>query len=473
MTFAPTAEQQACIDAAITGKSTVIEAGAGSGKTSTLRLIAEAVAPRRLLYLAYNKAIQTDAERSFPDNVTCKTAHSVAYGWMMRSEHKGLMAKLNRNVKPWEAAGTLGIPSAGFQGSERHIGQRGVASLVATTISRFCNSASESVTGYHVPREFDGDDQAQFEAFVLPFARKAWADITSTNGALKFTHDHYLKLWSLACPELRFDGILFDEAQDANPCIAHVVENQPATTQVIMVGDSAQAIYGWRGAVDAMANFKCEYRLTLSQSFRFGQAVADVANIFLNLLDAPLRLTGFEAIASTVEPLIDADAILCRTNAAVIEYAMQSQASGKAVAIVGGTKEIEAFAKNADKLITGKGMVTHPDLAGFDSWADVRTFSQQDDGRDLRVMVRLVDDYGVAAILNVCENSVNEDQAEVIVSTAHKAKGREWDRVRIAADFKRSDDGELPPRAELMLMYVACTRAKLALDHGALAFVAT
>ena len=59
----------------------------------------------------------------------------------------------------------------------------------------------------------------------------------------------------------------------------------------------------------------------------------------------------------------------------------------------------------------------------------------------------------------------------MVISTAHKSKGREWDRVRIAADFKAPEEGKTPSRAELMLLYVAVTRAKVALDRTALTWV--
>jgi superfamily I DNA/RNA helicase len=81
-----------------------------------------------------------------------------------------------------------------------------------------------------------------------------WADLTSPTGIMETSGDHYLKVWSLDCPQLAWDVILFDEAQDADPAIAHVVENQ--SRQVIMVGDASQAIYGWRGAVDALSKFR-------------------------------------------------------------------------------------------------------------------------------------------------------------------------------------------------------------------------
>jgi superfamily I DNA/RNA helicase len=66
--------------------------------------------------------------------------------------------------------------------------------------------------------------------------------------------------------------------------------------------------------------------------------------------------------------------------------------------------------------------------------------------------------------------------AEVVVSTAHKAKGREWPTVRIAGDFSEprrchnSQPAQIP-RADTMLAYVAVTRARHTLDPEGLAWV--
>lgn len=66
---------------------------------------------------------------------------------------------------------------------------------------------------------------------------------------------------------------------------------------------------------------------------------------------------------------------------------------------------------------------------------------------------------------------------DVIVSTAHKAKGLEWDRVRIGDDFfGPKEDADLgavvmPPAEELRLAYVAVTRAQKELDMGSLGWV--
>lgn len=483
MDFKPTAEQDKITVAAADGKNLVLIAVAGSGKTSTLRLIANDRPDVPMLYLAFNKAIQTDAEGSFPSNVKCQTAHSVAYGWA-RKNAPHAVNRLRTNMKPWDAPKAINMPGANqYRGTAIVIGERAISataaySLVIQTLGRFCRSDATEVGFKHVPLEFapGSDDQKQFEAFILGFARKVWADWQNPKGKLATTHDYYLKLWSLACPVLAYKVVLFDEAQDADPAIAHVIRNQPADTQIIMVGDPAQAIYGWRGAVDAMTPFTQEpgtVTLTLTQSFRFGEAVAHEANRFLDLLDNAVKVVGNPDKNSTVGMLDKADAILCRTNAAVIEYAMDAQAKGQTVAIVGGTGEIEQFCKSAEKLIRGKGMPSG-DLAGFDSWADVREHAEATGDATMKRMVRMVDTYGTDAILRVCEQAGKEGDADVIVSTAHKAKGREWDAVKIAGDFLRSataDEAQEPSAADLMLMYVAVTRAKLALDATALSMI--
>ena len=71
---------------------------------------------------------------------------------------------------------------------------------------------------------------------------------------------------------------------------------------------------------------------------------------------------------------------------------------------------------------------------------------------------------------------IEERYAEVVISTVHKAKGREWESVRIT-DFRKprkdpdEDEAPLPPRDQMMTAYVAVTRAKILLDRGPLSFV--
>src|SRR3954453_13141771 len=76
----PSPEQRALVDArrADPAGSLRVLAFAGSGKTTALRLLAEAD-PCPALYLAYNKAAQLQAQARFPAPVACRTVHSLAY----------------------------------------------------------------------------------------------------------------------------------------------------------------------------------------------------------------------------------------------------------------------------------------------------------------------------------------------------------------------------------------------------------
>src|SRR4051812_25131721 len=55
-----------------------LEAGAGSGKTSSLEAIARQYPKARILYIAFGKPQQIEAEQRMPRNVTPRTTHALA-----------------------------------------------------------------------------------------------------------------------------------------------------------------------------------------------------------------------------------------------------------------------------------------------------------------------------------------------------------------------------------------------------------
>lgn len=470
----PTAEQAEIIQAAPEGKGLVIEAGAGTGKTTTLKMLAAAM-PGRGLYVAYNRAIATDARRSFPSGVECSTAHGLAYragGYQYKERLDGPRIPARESAKILGINEPLGL-------AEKVLAPAQVARLAMETVGRFCRSADPEPDERHVPRKPGLDspeDMAVLRQVLVPLARKAWADLTSSGGRLRFDHDCYLKMWQLSGPKIPADYIMLDEAQDANPVILSVVTSQE-NAQLIAVGDRSQAIYGWTGAVDAMDRFPAARRLMLSESFRFGPAIAGEANKWLAVLHAPMRLTGAGSSASAVRSLGLADAVLCRTNAGAIDQAMRSIDAGNDTAVVGGGKEIRSLAEAAITLKAGKG-TSHPQLFAFNSWGEVQDYADNDPGgSDLKAFVDLIDRNGPESLITVVDRLVPESRARVTVSTAHKAKGREWDTVRIAPggfrEPKPFDDGSpgTVGREDAMLAYVAVTRARTVLDREGLAWV--
>ncbi|MFJ8955303.1 UvrD-helicase domain-containing protein [Streptomyces sp. NPDC102381] len=474
----PTDEQTAATDAFKAGKHLTLQAGAGTGKTSTLALLAHTT-QRRGRYLAYNRTIAADARTRFPATVTCKTAHALAYAAVGHRYTR----RLNAPRRPaWLTGQALGLTKPLRIGT-REVSQRALSNAALRTVTRYCHTADITLTKRHVPRLRGLEDpghHAELAEHLVPFAQRAWIDLQHfDDSAVRFDHDHYLKIWALTQPRIDADYLLLDEAQDTNPVVEQIFLAQREHAQLVMVGDSAQAIYHWRGAKDVMTGFDGTH-FTLSQSFRFGPHLADEANRWLALADAPLRLTGTDTIPTELGPVQRPDAVLCRTNVGAMAQVMQLMSAGFRVALVGGGQSLSTLAQAAKDLKEGR-RTHHPELVLFTTWGDLQDYASYDpSGRDLQPLVDLVDTHGPDAILTAVARLAPEDTADITVSTAHKAKGREWASVRIADDFgppaPATDEPQpaAPPPvddSEARLAYVAVTRTRIRLDRGGLAWI--
>ncbi|MFZ3569460.1 UvrD-helicase domain-containing protein [Streptomyces sp. BH034] len=481
----PTPEQTEAIAAYGDGTDLVLQAGAGCGKSSTLKLIARSDPRARMTYVAYNKAIADDAKRSFPMSAQCSTAHGLAFAGIGRQyAHRlsGPRQTAHQAAQALNVPRILGYPTGtpfvlNDAGEKIAFPSKKIMRTALETVTRWCYSADPEPTAQHVPRRTGmkaRETIEQIAELVLPVARAAWGDLRKADGVLKFQHDHYLKMWQLGGPKLNTDVVLLDEGQDTNDVVVDVIQRQEHA-QRIVVGDSAQQIYGWRGANDALAKFSATgaQERMLSQSFRFGPAIAEAANAWLYIVGTGLRLTGFEPVPSTVGPVDNPDAVLCRTNSGAMQVVVDALGRGVPVALVGGGTDMKRLAQAAEALQQGRD-VDHPELVGFPSWDAVRQYADEEaDGADLRVLVDLIDEYGTAAVIKSADALVAEDKAELVVSTAHRSKGREWDSVLIHSDFRApSPDPSTGlvtiQREEARLAYVAVTRARLLLDDRAL-----
>ncbi|MYS24839.1 UvrD-like helicase C-terminal domain-containing protein [Streptomyces sp. DvalAA-14] len=174
--------------------------------------------------------------------------------------------------------------------------------------------------------------------------------------------------------------------------------------------------------------------------------------------------------------------VLCRTNAGAMTEVLHLLEAGYCTALVGGGGPLRALALAANDLKEGR-RTDHPELVLFPSWGAVQDYAAHDPaGGDLQPLVDLVARHGTEAILTAVSQLHDEQGAQVTVSTAHKAKGREWTRVRIADDFpqpkdtdQRDANGNPVPTAiddaDARLAYVAITRARHNFDRGGLAWI--
>lgn len=479
----PTDEQRAALEAFATGDDLVITAGAGTGKTATLRMLAESQNSPGV-YIAFNRSIADEARGRFPRRVQARTAHSFAAGWARSDAIGARVLDRLKDRPPFQGVvDLLDLEPMTVQtaGGQRTFTTWDVGRWVQGWVRAYCQSADEDLGPEHfpyVPGLVDPAVRASVAKELLPAAQRAWADMTSPTGVCRVGHEVYLKLWQLSRPTLPGSFVLFDEAQDASPVMSAVVAAQ--ASQKVYVGDESQAIYRFTGARDAMHDLEAAHRVQLTRSWRFGPGIADAANTILSVLDAELRLTGTPDRHSQVYDVCPQPAaVLCRNNATTIAEIISAQQRGAATHLLGGTKDALAFVDGAQRLIE-RGSSSHPELAWFSSWGQAQEYAEEDPhGGEIATLVHLVDTYGTETLTRALRACVpTEAQPALTVSTAHKAKGREWDAVDLADDFHLeepvrdiSSPGETGAlaRDELMLGYVAVTRARHALGAGVLA----
>lgn len=474
----PTQEQVAAIEMAVSGKDCKVTAYAGAGKTSTLKLVGSALGNQSGMYLAFNKAIATEAQSKFEDNVKCKTFHSLAYN----SVPRWLTAKLRGDrIMPYDLAAQLNfadcmLPVAAKQQKtikdlSRNFTAQDQANLVLKAVGMFCRSTDLEIKKYHIQRVLpdwlDESGATEMKNLILPHAQNYWDKITTQGINIKAEHDHYLKHWALSNPEINTDFILFDEAQDADPIMLDVLSKQDA--QIIYVGDKHQQIYGFRGAVNAMQSLQIE-QTRLSQSFRFGDNIAQVANIILkNVLDETVPLRGFEKIKDSVNEisLLDCDAFLYRTNANALSGLLELHAIGRKPKLEVDTNTLKTQVTDALRLQQGQAAKKGSVFEGFTNWDEVSIYVGDLPQSDITPLVSLINKFEASAILNVLERSTDKNY-DCVISTAHKSKGLEFKKVILGGDFfwkKPTKEGEKALSAdEARLLYVAATRAQKELD---------
>jgi hypothetical protein len=458
-----TKEQKACIEAAITEKDIKTKAFAGSGKTSTLVAIAKALPDKRILYLAYNKSIKKEADGKFPVNVDCKTAHSLAF---CRYFHL-IGHRVSDNY-----------PKLNIQALIKHIGIRKVydceppesARKALRILNRFVHSSypvshliPRSLSEYHFALDEEKQQEAEINKYIEEVAYEYWNRCTKEGSDLPINHDVYLKVYQLSNPDLSvlYDVILFDECQDANPVLLDIITKQKC--QKIYVGDEHQQIYSWRGAINAFAELDGE-TFYLSKSFRFGRNIAELANMILQIKGEEKKLKGFDKLNTMIVSNVSFPyTSLCRTNNKSIEIILNNL--DKKIHLVGNNIKSITFLLNSGYALYKNNLmlVKHDLLKGFRSWEHMirEHESSEDKDTNLTLLINFFEKYenNSTNVLRNLENvsQVKEKEADLIVSTIHKAKGREWDNVVIEDDFKLS---EKTSDEEWNLLYVAITRAQ-------------
>lgn len=455
-----------------------VSAFAGTGKTTTLQGYAFNHRRERILYVAFNKGIQKQAEAKFGNLARARTIHGIAFAHHGKDYAAIPNKLLSGDLKPFHVLKHLQPAMRVVPASAHNL----YAARVLETVKNYLVSAELDMAEDHVNVGKSPMERRYFDPErILIDAKNIWSRMQSLRpGSVPITHDGYLKLFQCDQRDLPYDIILFDEAQDTNPVTQGIIDIQPS--RKVYVGDQHQAIYGFRGARNAMAMIEADETLYLSGSFRFGPAIAEVANTLLSARGETLPLQGLggESTLGFVNTQLPY-AYLARSNSAIFARAIQALERREPFAFVGALYSYRFdLIEQAYRLYAGQ-KVSDPFLKSFASFTQFEEYGNLMKDREVMSRCRIVTKYtdripGLVRRISATALAYPHPAARVVLTTAHRAKGMEFEQVQMADDFMdfRQEDGswkdlnalDLSGVEEINLQYVAVTRAQKCLQIG-------
>lgn len=441
----PTEDQQAILDSK--GRVLLINARAGTGKTTTLRMIASAHPDRKILYLVFNRKAREEAEEKFPGNVRVRTVHSLAFE-----------AKWKDQVGPFTVADML--PS--FKG---RMNSQQLAALTHDFLEFFMNSPfpklEPAIEVFH--KEYLGNVSEEVKKLFQGSGDRVVKSCREIMRQWKkkekpCPHDFYLKLFHSEERFYRalnsFDIILVDEGQDLSPIMLDALEH--CRKRIIIVGDTHQQIYSFRYAIDAMKRFPFDDERDLTMSFRFGRDIAEVASLLIQETkdEKGFKIRGNPQKTSRVAFYTDLPrpkagercAVLSRTNLALFEKALGLRSRGIPFSLEGNIGAILGRILDVYRLSEEENdKIRDRFIQSFKSLEVLETYARDLDDFQLAGMVKVVREYAhvlpdaVYDMMKISNNTTeNQDGQGIILSTVHGAKGQEYDRVYIDPDIAAS-----------------------------------
>jgi superfamily I DNA/RNA helicase len=440
--------------------NTQVDALAGTGKTSTI-IEGFYYVPKfkNSLMCAFNKSIQTELETRAPSGVEVKTLHSLGYAACRRSFPK--LGAPDKNKLEGYIKAEKGDDSESY---ELRSNLAKAISLAKGYLAATPKQIDEVMDRHEV--DTCGESRDEFINSALKIMEATKKD---TNRV-----DFDDMIWLPNVLNLRLDKhdmVFIDEAQDLNLAQINLALNSVKDNgRIISVGDEHQAIYGFRGAdSNAIKNIVDRLgskRMPLSVTYRCAKAIVKMAQTIVPDIEAaPDAEEGIVEQCSTaqMEQMVKpGDFILSRVNAPLIKWCL-SLLKARVPANIQGRD----MGKNLSSLIKKSNTSNVDD---FLSWLSDYEALESDRlnkmKRDSSVLSDKVDCLrtlcdGTRSLDDVYQNidrlfKDGDDKSRVILSSTHKAKGLERDRVFMLNDTYKPTKGI----EESNLTYVAYTRAK-------------
>ena len=455
-----------------------VSAVAGSGKSTTLIEAASRVTSDRVLFLAFNKHVVTELRERLPAGVTVQTIHALGLRAVTRALGRCQVddTKYGRIVRAYLADNDIVDPGGELAGQLRELTRYAQATLIDPR-------EPDEVLGLaeHFGIEISEPDVAVRALYNI---LHRGARIAREEGTLSFTD----MLWLPHLLELRpdrYDWVFVDEAQDLSPAQRELTLSTRARGgRMLFFGDERQSCYGFSGADTAsvrnIITRTGAVELPLSICYRCPTSHIDLAKAIVPAIEAaPGAKAGVVAdigrsqLAGRVQ---EGDLIICRVTAPLVEACFELIEAGVPARIRGRDigAGLSALLKRAERV-----QLRNPELSILAALFEYRAVQLRDLARlpdvEMRIEVlldqvdsllavhRLAAPRSVAEFHEAIADVFSDGKPSVTLSTIHRAKGLEADRVFILAPEKMPHPAaklDWEREQEANLTYVAFTRAK-------------
>ena len=466
----------------------LIKARSGSGKTSTavssMKLIPKT---EKCLFIAFNKAIAehlTEKLRSRP-NCSARTTHSL-----------GLLM-IKRNL-----------------GSDIEIDEYKYRNYIKSNIAELTTTNGELKTRQQVEEyidnitkliDFSRFNLAQSEKEINEIAQKysipvSFDECVVTQKCLEWgktnteTIDYTDMIWlpvelSLKPTGLTYDWVFIDEAQDLSLCSEKLfLKCIKRGGRFVAIGDDLQSINVFAGsseeAFDFLKNYPNTTLFELPISYRCAKSIIRFANKFVeDIFARPDAPEGIIVDNCHVKDIEEGDMVLCRSKAPLVNLYTKLLRKNVNCYIKGqdiGTnliKELEkinkdnldtdletdsVFIRLYDKLFTERNkLIQTRGLDYEDATLSSFIMEKYDAINALIILAEKCKDK--EELIEHIKNVFKENSSGVCLSTVHKAKGLEAEKVYIICHScmpSKLAVHEWEKQQEQNVMYVAYTRAK-------------
>jgi DNA helicase-2/ATP-dependent DNA helicase PcrA len=441
----------------------VVEAVAGSGKTTTL-VAALNEMKGKPLFCAFNKHIATELARRAPGNTTVSTIHSLGFAAIRKAfRNVEVDAQKTRKI-------VTDLMGDDFDDRAARIATENLVSLARLTLDDDLDAIID-----HYSLDCNGDREWILE--TVPEVLRRDREETDT---IDFDDMVYLPA-ALSLKPQQYDWVAVDEAQDLNAAQRELALSACSPGgRVCAVGDRFQSIYGFAGADTSSIPLLTEKlhakSLPLSICYRCPTSHLDLARQIVPHIEArpgaPKGVVADYNLDEVVRKLAPGDLFICRVNAPLAEVCLALIRAGKKATLRGrdiGTNLVN-LVKKVNRSVSGD---IEKCLERFATYLEKETLKltiEKKDGQADALRDRVETIYALAdgvdttqGLVNRIETIFSDDVDGIVCSSVHRAKGLEADRVAIylpnLMPHPRAKEG-WEMQQEMNLKYVSVTRAK-------------